>query len=332
MNMMKTSESFQTDPISGPRYHYENLIYDTVRIVWKHKILVFAILCVSVAVQAAAFMLSAPEYTGEAVIHVDFTRDDAGMGEKLQSTASVDAAAVVAGAARLLRSRVTASSVVSALRLDQDPSYTQPSLLGKALAAVRSALELPERTPQDRAVDRLMRQITITNDPRSYLISVAVTSGDPESAAALANSVASEYLRGRQQQRTVEAYAAAEREMASLSSVFGPRHPSYLNGLAKLERLKAELGAARDRAAAEERGAAVPVELVRYAAGQSLSPAVPVMEPSGPNPVPFFALTMLIALAVSVLLPLRAEKVLLRRRVHRTTPVSNPGLRSAGRS
>jgi uncharacterized protein involved in exopolysaccharide biosynthesis len=305
--MSKRSMSFGSNAISAPRIHYERVAYDTLQILWVHKPLVAAVFGVALAALTVALVLIAPRYTGEAMIQLSFTRDEPVTGAKVQPTAAVDAAAVVDSAARIIRSRGTASAVVSALGLDKDPAYTRLSLPAQALSVVWSVFGLPAPAPRDLAVAHLMRQITVTNDPRSYLITVAVTASDPERAARLANWVASEYLRGRLLQQAIEAYSAAEREMTELSSVFGPRHPSYFNGRAKLERLKAELAAAREGEAAQH--------MVRFAAGQSLLPAETVMVPSGPNTMLLFALTILAALAVGILLSSLAERGLLRRSV-----------------
>jgi capsular polysaccharide biosynthesis protein len=309
--MSKRSMSFDRNAIYAPRIHYERVVYDKLRILWRQKSLVAAVLGIALAALSVALVLIAPRYTGEAMIRLDFTRDEAVAGEKVQSTAAVDAAAVVDSAARIIRSRGTASAVVSALGLDNDPTYTRQSLPARALSSVWSVFGVPAPTPRDLAVERLMRQITVTNDPRSYLITVAVTASDPERAARLANWVASEYLRGRLREQAIEAYAVAEREMTALSSVFGQRHPSYLNGSAKLGRLKADLAAARE-VATEEREAVAGQDMVRFAAGQSLLPAEAVMVPSGPNTMLLFALTILVALAVGILLSSLAERGLLR--------------------
>ena len=60
-------------------------------------------------------------------------------------------------------------------------------------------------TLHDLAVTRLMKQLTNTIDPRSYLITAAVTASEPVRAARLANSIASEYLRGRLREQATEA-------------------------------------------------------------------------------------------------------------------------------
>jgi capsular polysaccharide biosynthesis protein len=301
---MSNSFMFETKAIDSPRIYYERVVYDTLRILWKHKPLIAAVLGVAFACLSAALVFMAPRYTGEAMIRLDFVRDQTVSG---QLTAATDAVAIVNGYARIIRSRGTASAVVSVLGLDNDPDYTRVSLPERALSSISSVFGSPAATPHDLAVSRLMRQITVTNDPRSYLITVAVIAYDPERAARLANWVASEYLRGRQREEKVEAYAAAEREMAELSWVFGPDHPNYLNGSAKLKRLKSELTA----------GAGVAPDMVRFAAGQSLLPAEAVMVPSGPNVMLLFALTIIAGLAVGILLSLLAERGLLRLSVSR---------------
>jgi hypothetical protein len=156
-----------------------------------------------------------------------------------------------------------------------------------------------------------MNQITVTYDPRSYLITVAVIASDPKRAARLANWVASEYLRGRLREQATEAYAAAEREMGPLSAVLGPRHPTYLGALAKLERLRGALDDARRGIAAGEREAVVAPDMVRFAAGQSLLPAEVIMVPSGSNTLLLPVLTILAALALGILLALLAERRML---------------------
>src|SRR5215831_16319113 len=85
-----------------------------------------------------ALVFMAPRYTGEAIIQLDFVRNENVAGEKLQSTAAVDAAAVVDSSARNIRSRGTASAVVSALRLDNDPNYANLSLPAQALSHILS--------------------------------------------------------------------------------------------------------------------------------------------------------------------------------------------------
>ncbi|MGY3446378.1 MULTISPECIES: GumC domain-containing protein [unclassified Bradyrhizobium] len=299
----------ETGAINAPRMHYEQVVHNALGVVWRHRRLVTGTVVVALAAFLVAFMFMASRYTGEAIIQLDFVRNENIAGERLQSTAAVDAAAVVDSSARIIRSRGTASAVVSALRLDQDPEYTRPSRLERVLSHVGQYFgPHPATTPRELAITHLMKQITVTNDPRSYLISIAVTTSDPERAASLANWVASEYLRGRLRAQATEGYAAAERELAGLSAVLGPRHPTYLSAQAKLERLKQVMEGAEKDAALDNQDGAPAHDVVRFAAGQTLLPAEAVMIPSGPNGPLLFALTFLAALVLGGLLSLLAER------------------------
>jgi capsular polysaccharide biosynthesis protein len=319
--MSRKSRSFEAKAISATRAYYERMAYDMLQMLWAHRSLVAVVFGFAFVALSVALVLLPHRYTGEAMIQLDFTRNETVAGEKVQSTAAVDAASVVDSAARIIRSRRTASAVVSVLRLDRDPAYTRLSLPARLLAVVFGA-----PTPRDLAVARLMRQITVANDTRSYLITVAVTAADPEHAARLANWVASEYLRGRMREQAIEAYAAAEREMNGISAVFGSHHPSYLNAQAKIERLKAELASAWEGAVAEDREAVVARGMVQYAAGQTLFPAEVVMVPSGPNAQLLAVLTILVALAVGVLLSWLDQKGWLRWFIPRLEALTAYGL------
>lgn len=296
----------ETGAISAPRMHYEQVVQNALGVVWRHRGLVMGTVVVALAAFLVAFMFMASRYTGEAIIQLDFVRNENMSGERLQSTAAVDAAAVVDSSARIVRSRGTASAVVSALRLDHDPDYSRPSRLERALSHVFGAH--PATTPRELAITHLMKQMTVTNDPRSYLISIAVTTSNPERAASLANWVASEYLRGRLRAQATEGYAAAERELAGLSAVLGPRHPTYLSAQAKLERLREAVEGGEKDVALDNQDSAPGRDMVRFAAGQTLLPAEAVMIPSGPNGPLLFALTLLAALVLGGLLSLLAER------------------------
>jgi uncharacterized protein involved in exopolysaccharide biosynthesis len=300
--MSTDSFRFEGDALAGPREHYARLARDGVRILWASRLPAAAALAVCLVFESTAFMLLTPQYTGEATIKVDFVRSETlTEGQRLQSTASVDAAAEVASAARILRSRTVASNVVTALRLDENPEYTRPSRSERAIATARSvlaavfsrigiALDFPlPPTPHDCAVDRFMGQVSVTNDTRSYLITIGVTDTEPDRAAELANLVASEYLRDRFLQHAKQAYSAAEREFAAAASVYGPRHPKYVAARENVMRLKEELPSA---------AVARTQRLVEFAGGQYLIPAAPVTRPSWPNPFRFFALGTTASLAL----------------------------------
>jgi capsular polysaccharide biosynthesis protein len=170
-----------------PRVHYENVAYGKLRILWARKWLIAVLVVVALVLASVALVLLGPRYTGEAQIQINFTRDEPVNGAKIQPTATVDPAAVVEGAARIIRSRATADAVVARLGLDKDPTFTRQPLLWRALSDARSALGLEQSASSnhDLAVNRLMARISVTNDVRSYLILISVTSSDPALSATL---------------------------------------------------------------------------------------------------------------------------------------------------
>jgi uncharacterized protein involved in exopolysaccharide biosynthesis len=276
------------------RAHYEGVAHDTLRIVWHRKLLIAAIVIAALLVASIALVIIGPRYTGEAMIQLNFIREEPTTGTKIQPIAAVDAVALVDSAARVIRSRATASAVVARLGLDKDPDFARESTLWRVLSDVRAALGLEGKTPspRDLAVNQLTRRVTVTNDPRSYLISVAITTGDPERAAMLANAVALEYLRGQMLQQLADAQAAVERELAQLSSVYGVRHPNYVLGRTRLENLQFRLSALRDGSTAED--------AVKLVIGQSFVAADKVLVPTGPNIILILGLTLGAALAVGI--------------------------------
>ena len=225
------------------RAHYEEVARDTLGILWHQKLLIVGILLAALLFASIFLVLAGPRYTGEATIHLNFTREEPTTGTKLQPIASIDAVALVDGAIRVIRSRATASAVVARLGLDKDPEFARESKVWRVFSIVRTGFGLTavEPSPRDFAVNELMRRITVASEPRSYLISVTTTAGDPERAATLANTVASEYHRGQMLQQLADTTAAAEHELTQLSSVYGVRHPSYVLARTRLGTLQNRL-------------------------------------------------------------------------------------------
>jgi len=279
------------------RDHYEGLSYDTLRVLWHRKLLIAAIVVAALVLASTALVILGPRYKGEAIIQLNFSREQPVTGTKIEPIATVDAAALVDSAARVIRSRATASAVVAGFGLDKDAEFTRESALWRVFSGVRTALGLEGATPSPRdvAVNELMRRVTVTNEPRAYFISVAVTAGDPERAARLANAVALEYLRGQMLQQLADAQGAAERELNQLSSVYGERHPNYIVRRMRLDNLQARLSALRDGSPAEDAAKLI---------GQSFVAAEKVTVPSGPNIILILGLTVGAALAVGIWLAL----------------------------
>jgi uncharacterized protein involved in exopolysaccharide biosynthesis len=297
---MTAQLKIKEDEASLPRAYYEEVARDTLGILWHQKLLIVGILVAALSAASIALVLIGPRYSAEAMIQLNFIREEPATGTKTQSIAAVavDAVALVESAARAVRSRATANAVVARLGLDKDPDFSRESTLWRVLSNVRAALGLEgvTPTPRDIAANRLMRKVTVANEPRSYSISIAVTTSDPEQAATLANVVALEYLRGQMLQQLSGTQAAAERELSQISSVYGARHPSYVVARTRLDTLQNRLTALRDGPPDDD--------TVRLVTGQSFVAAERTLVPSGPPIILILGLTAGAALGVGIWLAL----------------------------
>src|SRR5689334_5256104 len=125
------------------RSYYEQVAWDTVKLLWRRKRLVAVFLVVFPALSFLSLVLMGPRYTAESMIELGFNRKGSALSTKAQeSMANLDPAVLVDGAARLLRSRPIASTVVTRLGLDKDPQYTRNPLLLRALTFAQAMLGL----------------------------------------------------------------------------------------------------------------------------------------------------------------------------------------------
>jgi uncharacterized protein involved in exopolysaccharide biosynthesis len=280
------------------RAHYEELAYYTLRIIWNRRLLVIAIVIAALVPTLMALVLIGPRYKGEAIVELNFGREEPVTGAKSTPIATVDASALVDSVAGVIRSRSTAGAVVDRLGLDKDADFAHESALWRTFSSVRMAFGLDgaRPSPRDVAVNELMQRVTVTNQPRSYFISIAVTTGDPGRAAMLANAVALEYLRGQAVQQLGDTQGAVERELSQLSVVYGERHPSYTLQRARLENLQTRLTALHDAWPAEE--------IAKLVTGQSFVAAEKVTVPSGPNIILMLGLAVGAAMALAIWLAL----------------------------
>jgi uncharacterized protein involved in exopolysaccharide biosynthesis len=245
--------------------HYERIAGDTARRLWQRKWLIIAFLPLLPSLAFLALVLMGPRYTAEALIEFGFNHKGSTSEAAIKETvATVDASVLVDSAARLLRSRPVAAAAATHLGLDKDPRYTRNPPLLQALTYARSVLGLPEAdsTPLDRATNELLRRVSATAQPRSYMISIAATADSPEEATALVNAQAVAYL----QVRMAQEMAAAGSEMKQAASVYGVHHPRYQLTEMKLRGLEAELNALEG----DTKGGAKVVAGVSFIAGDAV--------------------------------------------------------------
>lgn len=168
------------------RRHFESLGFSSMLILWRRRWMILALMALAVAGGLAVLRLSEKRYTSSTLVQIDFSRDDPAGGARQALGIQVDPSALVETEARFVRSRAIARQVVE--QLD-----------GDAKQAV-----------DERDIRNLMRDLTVRNDSRSYLIEIAYTANDPTRAATVANLVANTYLRNRSETTSAAARRASE--------------------------------------------------------------------------------------------------------------------------
>ncbi len=254
-----------SEPTPDIRSHYESVVMETLRVVWRRWWLVAGFFVAGIAGAFGVLQLLEWRYSAEALIQVDVGRRDHTLTGERASNLILDAAAVVESEARIIRSRAVARRVVNRLDLAADPAFApQPSRFAlpswaEIVAWFNSTSTFLGQQPTDAseaaapvdaaaAIDvialSLLKRLSVENDNRSYLISVGFTSGSPASSAAIANAFADEYLQSR-----IEASLAAA---ASTSEWLSGQ---LLEARAQLRNTEQALQAQRERSGIADAGA-----------------------------------------------------------------------------
>jgi len=275
----------RTDDVAPLRAHYQGVAYNVFWLLWSYKLLIAAFVLAGSIAALAAVVLMPPRFTAEAILQVNFNREETNGPVRIQRIASLEAGAVVESALRVLRSRSLSSAVVSRLGLADEPEFARPSRSQRMLTQARQWLELPVVIPsaQDTATERLLNALRINIVPRSYIISVAISASDAERAAQIVNAVVLEYIRGQQVQQLTELRKGVEREIADISAVFGAQHPRSIDAQEKLRDLQGRINAINETSTLDEGTIQLFGEFY---------PAEAVMIPSGPNVMISFALIL----------------------------------------
>ena len=243
-------------------------------LLWRRKYLVAAFCAVGLLVGSVVAMFTADRHTSEAVIQARFARP------QLQIAAVADL--VIQTEVNFIRSRDVAEDVVTRLGLANDPDFAEhPSVLGRARALITFWQSRPSSSATSRIAAGLLKQLDVTNDPRSLLIRVSYTSTSPEQSARIANAFAEAYLRAR-------AAKWAQQTLADLATTYGPKHPRVLKAQAQLEY-------------------ALRSPIVSDTA-QILSWASPPVSPSGPNRSLIVAVFFICSFAAGTILALLLER------------------------
>ena len=187
----------------------EPVLLDVLALLWRHKMLIFAAMLLTMLVSALVLFQLTPRYTAEARILIGTRATNVVDIESVLEALRPDRI-TIQSEVQVLASRSLAEKVVDELGLVDNPEFNRqlrpPSLWGGALpwlrglvpgsgpADVLTAAEA-ERRVRDETVMALIEALNIESVGISYVVSVAVTAEDAELAATVVNTLADIYLR-----------------------------------------------------------------------------------------------------------------------------------------
>ena len=220
MPMWSSRPAALPDESAGQEQHNE--VGFILELLWRRKYVVAAFCAVGLLVGSVVAMFTADRYTSQVAIQARFARP--------QLLPITVADSVIQTEISFIRSRDIAEDVVTRLGLaNADPNIVEhPSMLRQARALIAFWHSSPSSSATSRIAADLLKQLDVTNDPKSLLIRVSYTSISPEQSARIANAFAQAYLRTR-------AEKSAQQTLADLATTYGPKHPRVLKAQAQLE-------------------------------------------------------------------------------------------------
>jgi uncharacterized protein involved in exopolysaccharide biosynthesis len=286
---------------SDYRAPYEDVTARALSSIVRHKWRIALLVAVVLAVACAVIPIMPRKYTAEALIYPDlFSREQRNEQDKVVALASVDAAAIVTGEARLLRSDAFLRAV--AKRLGQVREAALPrSWAMQQVDWLRITL-LPEtrtHSPFERTVAMLRNKVAVMNDTRSYLISISFTAPSPDEAARVVNAFVIQYLRDKAIQRQLDRVNSAETVLQQQMAVYGEKHPKALHAAAERDAARAALEAVMNPQDGDQGD---------IAGDQSVRVAVPNQTPTSPNGFMILGLSFLSALLAGICLAIWLDR------------------------
>jgi len=299
------------------------LAFQTISAIWRRRWLILGIVVLSIAVTAGVLAKMERSYRSEAVIRLDFAREQPLSVQQQAQSLSVEASAIIESEARVIRSGVIARRVVTRLNLTSEPAFSpHRSLLHRALDLVGINVTQSSVPLTDRIVIELLNNLSVSNDSRSYLITISYVSSDPEIAASVANTFASEYLRSRSEAAISSAQHTSlwlagqiEEKRAALAHVEKtiPSAAEQIDTTAReadLARLQAQASTIRERlkTLTDSYENVRSLIALKPSAGQLVIQAETGRSPYGPNPWAALGLTFIAAIIAGVALALLLER------------------------
>ena len=269
----------------GP--HYEDKLLVVLTNVWRHKLMIIVTVAAALVIGIALAIMMPKQYTAEAYLREGFGTEEAISPDDKSSTGRIfalDASMLVETRARLLQSQLLAQRVVH--RLGGAYSVSGSPFSSWLRAQFYGDVTRTPEFQEDMAARKLLGGLSVTTEPRVYLIVLRYTAGDPARAALIANAFVVEFLQTTTLQTLYHQREAAERTLLEKRATLGEKHPKVIEAQSRLQAADALLNAQMGKTTEE----------IERTGGGNVSFAQADMVPSSPNPRNLIGLALLIGL------------------------------------
>jgi capsular exopolysaccharide synthesis family protein len=159
---------------------------------WRAR-LIGGITLATMALATAALIVVPPKYQATAVVMVDPRQLHVTDTPTVLTGIGADAAAVESQV-EIITSTALAGKVIAAMKLQDDPEFSLPSLWDRISALVGGDPDALQRTKDERLISNLQRNLTVRRRGQTYVLEINFYSKDAAKAARIANAVAQAYL------------------------------------------------------------------------------------------------------------------------------------------
>jgi uncharacterized protein involved in exopolysaccharide biosynthesis len=259
---------------------------------WHRKFLVLTISAAAVVLGITAAVWIPPRYTAQAHIRGEFVAQDTlpmqvkdmSTGSMSAGPMSLDLVRVIETQSRLLQSNRVARRVAEQIGPDRlRPLLSEGDWLPVALHAnsVRDSTD-----PLDNIAARLLTGLTVTSDPRAYLITVHYRNRDADLSILVANALAAELLRSARVQVLFQQRYTVQAQLSAQLTKFGEKHP-------RVAELRKQLAATEDSL---QRQMSEPAETILASAGENVTRA----SAAAPSPTRAFVVSLALLLGLTI--------------------------------
>jgi uncharacterized protein involved in exopolysaccharide biosynthesis len=272
-------------------------------VVWRRKGLVLCFAAASLALAVAIATSMPVHYTSQAYIRGEFVASDTlpmqvnnmNTGAVSAAPMSLDPVRIIETQSRLLQSARLARRVAEQIGLDRlQPILNKPNWL-PSLSTSR-VTQMTENERLDLATGRLLGGLTVTTDPRAYLITLRYRAADPELAVLIANAFVAELLRSARLQVLYQERYLASATLSNRLARYGEKHPRVAELMTRLAATNASL----DQQLAES------PDSILQSAGENVTKATVSL--ASPTPTFLAALTLLFGIMLGVCAALWFER------------------------